>query len=400
MPTTKPRIFIASSVEGLGIAHAIQENLQHSATCKVWSQGVFLPSSYPLESLDEEFKKSDFGIFVFSPDDAIRIRDKSKKTVRDNILIELGMSLGQLGRRRSFIVAPRDIPNLHIPTDLMGLNPVTFEANGGHDNLLAALGPACSQIRNAVQQLGCRNETPETVEKDDPTRERRTFQLPGHNKVQIRSGNALYLRKKEPQPRTHPLTFEELPKEARVILLSCTVDHPGEVVLKQGDEDGNLEIHTDNGIFNAKDAEAKTKWFEALRVLQSYSLIRQKDLRKYELTEDGELAGNELRFEKFENPEELCQLGRPARRILIATVTDEDSQIMLIEELSGFDIMVGNKSCCPEGFGPRKAYKNGLFELDRLALIRKHSASEGNVVYDVTDRGNAVADALADDDYR
>lgn len=72
----KPRLFIGSSTEGLPIARAIQEELQDIVYAKVWDQGTFKPSSTTLDDLLEILRESDFGIFVFSPDDILRLRER------------------------------------------------------------------------------------------------------------------------------------------------------------------------------------------------------------------------------------------------------------------------------------------------------------------------------------
>lgn len=150
----KPKIFIGSSTEGLDISYAIQENLEHEAEVTVWDQGVFEPSNYNLESLLECVQNSDFGIFVFSADDIIVIRDVEKKTARDNVVFELGLFIGWLGRDRCFIVKPREEKDLHLPTDLLGIKPLDFSTNREDKNLKASLGPACNNVRNVIRKLG------------------------------------------------------------------------------------------------------------------------------------------------------------------------------------------------------------------------------------------------------
>ena len=70
----KPRAFIGSSVEGLHVAYAVQQNLLHDAEITVWDQGVFELSATTIESLNKALSSTDFGIFVFSADDILKMR--------------------------------------------------------------------------------------------------------------------------------------------------------------------------------------------------------------------------------------------------------------------------------------------------------------------------------------
>lgn len=76
------------------------------------------------------------------------------KTTRDNIIFELGLFVGRLGRKRSFVVMPKGIEGLHLPSDLVGLNMATFAIPTGVRRLVAALGPACNKVRRAIQDTG------------------------------------------------------------------------------------------------------------------------------------------------------------------------------------------------------------------------------------------------------
>ena len=152
MSPMKPALFVGSSSESLDIAYAVQRNLEDVAEVVVWTQGIFeLTKSY-LESLVEALDDTEFGLFVFGADDVVRIRGTQMSAPRDNVVFELGLFIGRLGRDRTFILTPKSAEDLHLPTDLLGVSTATFERPSRADWLAAALGPACFDIRQAIRK--------------------------------------------------------------------------------------------------------------------------------------------------------------------------------------------------------------------------------------------------------
>jgi hypothetical protein len=149
----KPKVLIASSVEGVEVAREIQTELYNDADCTIWYQGVFAPGEYPLESLIKALDGHQFGIFVLTPDDDVTklARDEKHLAARDNVIAELFLFIGRYGRSHTFLIAPeKDTPRL--PTDLAGLSPLRYRWNkeAGQD-LQQAIGAAVNQIRKALK---------------------------------------------------------------------------------------------------------------------------------------------------------------------------------------------------------------------------------------------------------
>src|ERR1041385_3980900 len=151
---TKPRMFIGSSREHGDLAYAAQEGLEHNVEATVWSQGVFAPSKTAMASLIDVLDEADFGLFILSPDDVTAMRAHDVQTVRDNVVFELGLFIGRLGSDRCFLIVPTGVEDLHLPTDLVGITPASFDPDRQDGNMVAALGPACNRIRKAIGKLG------------------------------------------------------------------------------------------------------------------------------------------------------------------------------------------------------------------------------------------------------
>jgi len=152
----KPRVFIASSAEGLGVANAINECLDYDLELVHWKDSFKL-SSYTIDELMEKSRTVDFAIFVFTPDDISTIREQTHAVARDNVLFELGLFIGSLSRERCFIVKPRDI-EMHLPTDLLGLTPADFDGNRSDSDLTQAVNAPCIKIKKEISRLGLASE--------------------------------------------------------------------------------------------------------------------------------------------------------------------------------------------------------------------------------------------------
>jgi predicted nucleotide-binding protein len=150
--TIRPKTFVGSSTEGLHVAKAIESNLSEVTDVMVWTDGVFLPGRTFVETLEKLLEEVDYAILVATPDDLLVMREVENFSMRDNVLLELGLFMAKLGRRRTYLVTPKSKP-IRIPTDLLGVKTVNFDLAPGAE--LSTVGPAleeaCDSIRRAMQ---------------------------------------------------------------------------------------------------------------------------------------------------------------------------------------------------------------------------------------------------------
>jgi hypothetical protein len=145
----KTQTFIGSSSEGLIVANAIRAHLRGVTDCQIWTEGVFLPGRTFIETLESILDRVDYAILVASPDDMLRQRDVESFSMRDNVLLELGLFMAKLGRTRTYLVSPRDTP-IHIPSDLLGLTTVNYNLPPCSDEAAASLQDPCEKIKEAM----------------------------------------------------------------------------------------------------------------------------------------------------------------------------------------------------------------------------------------------------------
>jgi hypothetical protein len=147
----RPRVFVGSSSEALDVCRSVQEELDHDFDVTVWNQGVFRLSFAALDSLLDALDASDAGIFVLRPDDFTLMRGAGLPVTRDNVLFELGMFMGRLGRARTFMLRPRSV-DLHLPSDLDGIVTAIYDDDRfGRGQERAAVAPACTEIAREIR---------------------------------------------------------------------------------------------------------------------------------------------------------------------------------------------------------------------------------------------------------
>ena len=129
---SRPKVFIGSSSEGREVANAVQRELGQDYAAKVWHQGVFQLSHAFLESLVNELIHTDFAVLILTPDDMLRSRSKQARVARDNVIFELGLFMGAIGRDRTFVLLEAGT-RMHLPTDLSGISAATFTLRKDED---------------------------------------------------------------------------------------------------------------------------------------------------------------------------------------------------------------------------------------------------------------------------
>lgn len=149
---TNPRVFVASSAEGLAIARLIDRGLTYDADCFLWTDHRIIgPGEHIIESLEKALDTCAYAVFVMSPDDMSESRGQAYLSPRDNILFELGLFAGRHGRKSVFMVIPQE-RDIKIPSDLQGINPCRYKTVVLDGTPTYDVTSACTQISSVLQK--------------------------------------------------------------------------------------------------------------------------------------------------------------------------------------------------------------------------------------------------------
>jgi hypothetical protein len=149
----KPSVFVGSSTEGLEFARAVRALLDQDAEVTLWKEGFFGPTGTFIETLVTSLPRFDFAVLLLTADDWIRSRQEETFGPRDNVIFELGLFMGHLGRTRTFVLHQTNA-GVKVPSDLAGVTMATYEWPRADRNHQAAVGAACDAIRRVIADLG------------------------------------------------------------------------------------------------------------------------------------------------------------------------------------------------------------------------------------------------------
>jgi hypothetical protein len=149
----KPAVFVGSSTEGLQFARAVRSLLEGVGEVTLWDEDFFTLGNTFIDTLVDSAPRFDFAVLVLTPDDLVHSRGVDSFGPRDNVLFELGLFMGRLGRARTFVLYQSDA-NVKLPSDLAGLTVAAYSWPRSDKSAVRAVGTACDRIARVVRDLG------------------------------------------------------------------------------------------------------------------------------------------------------------------------------------------------------------------------------------------------------
>ncbi len=145
MTDLKPKIFIGSSTSGVPVAEKVKTNLSVIGDCFIWNEpNIWEPNRSTFENLLRMVSYFDFGVFVATADDLTLTNDKIVIEPRDNLILEMALFCGAMGRDKSFLLVEDGIK---LPTDFSGIYMPRFKKL--EDNTIKS---ACDEYSSKIEE--------------------------------------------------------------------------------------------------------------------------------------------------------------------------------------------------------------------------------------------------------
>lgn len=173
MTNLKPQIFIGSSSNGIELAKIVKSELSAFGDAYLWSESdLWEPNDSTFDNLLRMSGYFDFGVFVATADDlTLTSKGEYKFEARDNVILEMALFVGVLGKRKSFLLVeqgvdkPSDFSGIFMPEFKKGdiisikercleVGPKIIESyNTGHLSLYPTTALAIGYFKNFVADL-------------------------------------------------------------------------------------------------------------------------------------------------------------------------------------------------------------------------------------------------------
>lgn len=155
MTSHRHTLFLGSSSESMWFAREIEVTLQAFKTIEIdaWYHfGSWPAGASTLETLEARLRESDFAVLVLSEDDMTQSRsDPARPAPRDNVVFELGLFMGRLGRDRAFFLFPAT-HGFKMPSDLFGITAFPYQLDD-RTKVQRIVSPLCTQIVNQIEKV-------------------------------------------------------------------------------------------------------------------------------------------------------------------------------------------------------------------------------------------------------
>lgn len=183
------RVFVASSSEQIDVAKSAAAALQSPRLeAKVWDEETFDFSDSYMESLEKELERADFAVVLLTADDTANVRRKKVNLPRDNVIFELGLFTGRLGRKRCFFVID-GASDTQVASDLSGITYVRFYRDGAStDPARLSLDAQMQRLRAQMMDQDVRYKPSRDVRRDQEALWRFSTRVAGHWWERIRAG--------------------------------------------------------------------------------------------------------------------------------------------------------------------------------------------------------------------
>jgi predicted nucleotide-binding protein with TIR-like domain len=195
----------------------VRSLLKDDAEITLWNEGFFQLGHTFIETLVNALPRFDFAVLVLYSDDLVKSRNLEMFGPRDNVIFELGLFMGRLGRSRTFIVHQHNAA-VKIPSDLSGVTTATYEWPREDKSREGALGAACDRIRNVIRDLGVSEAKTSKAISDIESRQNQQAQeiklLIGD--VQVMTVQVIQIRFRWGSHENTPLFFDSIRFELKI----------------------------------------------------------------------------------------------------------------------------------------------------------------------------------------